>query len=42
VNSRTIRDLDPNLSSQTVKSDVKTAEKQARQDLESTETEDKA
>jgi hypothetical protein len=29
-----IRDLDPNLSSQTVKSDVKTGERQAKQDLE--------
>jgi hypothetical protein len=29
-----IRDLEPNLSSQTVKSDVKTGERQAKQDLE--------
>ena len=29
-----VRDLDPTLSTQTVKSDVKTAERQAKQDLE--------
>ncbi len=36
-----IHDLDPNLSSKTVKTDVKTADKQAKQDLEATEPADK-
>jgi len=38
-----VHDLEPNLSSQTVKSDVKTGERQAKQDLEeSQETSEKA
>ena len=38
---RAIHGLDPNLNSKTVKADVKTAEKQAEQDLESSERADK-
>jgi hypothetical protein len=38
---RAIHGLDPNLNSKTVKADVKTAEKQAKQDLESSEQADK-
>jgi len=38
---RAIEDLRPSLNSKTVKSDVKTAEHQAKQDLEATEQPDK-
>jgi hypothetical protein len=38
---KAIHALDPNLTSKTVKTDVKTAENQAKQDLEASETADK-
>jgi hypothetical protein len=38
---RAIHGIDPNLNAKTVKADVKTAEKQAKQDLESSEWADK-